>query len=436
MKGALAVMLMVAARPPRPGGGAAATRHRLRRGVRGGGEPRLGCARRQAGSSATSRSPASRPTSRSGCRRRAFWRCGSRSRAVGARGHAVARGQRRRQGGRGIQGHRIATVCTPQLRPVRPPLDQSRSDRGRRRPEQSARYLRHRRRYPLPARPGSRRDPGAGERPARHRGGRHLRRAPAVVEPDSPFVQGLCEAASPHHPERVMSVGRDGASDAVSFLARRRARGRVRPDRRRPPRPGGVGLDLLAAQLPAGARGLREELPGDGRREPGARGRERAAARRDSARTRAAPGRDDAGDAAFNVERRAPRRAGDRGRASPRDEEPRDERHDEDTDQATSRRPRASGEDDDADVDQDEGDEGRQGAGLAEEDEARTAWSPRRPRSGRASRQPRRRPSEPTASRRRARRSPRASRRSASATITSGFRVVREHVRFPSGCAS
>jgi succinyl-diaminopimelate desuccinylase len=45
-----------------------------------------------------------------------------------------------------------------------------------------------------------------------------FRRAPAVVEPDLPFVVGLCEAASPHHPERVMSVGRDGASDAVSFL--------------------------------------------------------------------------------------------------------------------------------------------------------------------------------------------------------------------------
>jgi succinyl-diaminopimelate desuccinylase len=46
-----------------------------------------------------------------------------------------------------------------------------------------------------------------------------FRRAPAVVEDDSPFVRGLCEAASPHHPERVVSVGRDGASDAVSFLA-------------------------------------------------------------------------------------------------------------------------------------------------------------------------------------------------------------------------
>jgi succinyl-diaminopimelate desuccinylase len=45
-----------------------------------------------------------------------------------------------------------------------------------------------------------------------------FRRPPAVVEPGSPFVRGLCEATSPHHPERVMSVGRDGASDAVSFL--------------------------------------------------------------------------------------------------------------------------------------------------------------------------------------------------------------------------
>src|SRR5918995_4768308 len=46
----------------------------------------------------------------------------------------------------------------------------------------------------------------------------NFRRPPAVVEPDSPFVAGLCEAASPHHPERVVSIGRDGASDAVSFL--------------------------------------------------------------------------------------------------------------------------------------------------------------------------------------------------------------------------
>lgn len=43
-------------------------------------------------------------------------------------------------------------------------------------------------------------------------------RPPAVVDPESPLVLSLCEAASPHHPEQVMSVGRDGASDVVSFL--------------------------------------------------------------------------------------------------------------------------------------------------------------------------------------------------------------------------
>ena len=45
-----------------------------------------------------------------------------------------------------------------------------------------------------------------------------FRRPPAVVEPNSAFVRALAEAAAPHHPERVMSVGRDGASDVVSFL--------------------------------------------------------------------------------------------------------------------------------------------------------------------------------------------------------------------------
>ncbi len=45
-----------------------------------------------------------------------------------------------------------------------------------------------------------------------------FQRPPAVVSPDSPYVRALGEAAAPHHPERVMSVGRDGASDVVSFL--------------------------------------------------------------------------------------------------------------------------------------------------------------------------------------------------------------------------
>ena len=43
-------------------------------------------------------------------------------------------------------------------------------------------------------------------------------RPPAVVDPQSPFVRALRDAASPHHPEEVTTIGRHGASDAVSFL--------------------------------------------------------------------------------------------------------------------------------------------------------------------------------------------------------------------------
>lgn len=41
---------------------------------------------------------------------------------------------------------------------------------------------------------------------------------PAAVDRDSPFVQGLREAIARHHPGEPMSVGRNGASDVVSFL--------------------------------------------------------------------------------------------------------------------------------------------------------------------------------------------------------------------------
>jgi succinyl-diaminopimelate desuccinylase len=43
-------------------------------------------------------------------------------------------------------------------------------------------------------------------------------RPPAVVDRDSPFVLALREATCAHHDGEPMSVGRDGASDAVSFL--------------------------------------------------------------------------------------------------------------------------------------------------------------------------------------------------------------------------
>jgi succinyl-diaminopimelate desuccinylase len=43
-------------------------------------------------------------------------------------------------------------------------------------------------------------------------------RPPAIVDPDSVFVRTLSDAAAPHLGGEVLSVGRDGASDAVSFL--------------------------------------------------------------------------------------------------------------------------------------------------------------------------------------------------------------------------
>jgi succinyl-diaminopimelate desuccinylase len=45
-----------------------------------------------------------------------------------------------------------------------------------------------------------------------------FKRPPALVDPDSPFVSALGDAAAPHHDGEVTSVGRDGASDAVCFL--------------------------------------------------------------------------------------------------------------------------------------------------------------------------------------------------------------------------
>jgi succinyl-diaminopimelate desuccinylase len=45
-----------------------------------------------------------------------------------------------------------------------------------------------------------------------------LTRPPATVDRDSPFVRALRDSTASHHDGEPMSVGRDGASDAVSFL--------------------------------------------------------------------------------------------------------------------------------------------------------------------------------------------------------------------------
>jgi succinyl-diaminopimelate desuccinylase len=126
-----------------------------------------------------------------------------------------------------------------------------------------------------------------------------FRRPPAVVEADSPYVVGLCEAASPHHPEQVMSVGRDGASDAVSFLAAGVPAVEFGPIGEGTA--ARVGLDELALGLPAALEG-RRHFPGmagmspeKGQRrrrarstDPGAR-----AQRRDFTRTKVEGGTDE-----------------------------------------------------------------------------------------------------------------------------------------------
>ena len=43
-------------------------------------------------------------------------------------------------------------------------------------------------------------------------------RPPATVDPESTFVRALCDAAAPFHAGEIRGIGRDGASDAVSFL--------------------------------------------------------------------------------------------------------------------------------------------------------------------------------------------------------------------------
>jgi succinyl-diaminopimelate desuccinylase len=45
-----------------------------------------------------------------------------------------------------------------------------------------------------------------------------FRRPPATVDRDSVWVRALCDVAASHHRDGIVSVGRDGASDAVSFL--------------------------------------------------------------------------------------------------------------------------------------------------------------------------------------------------------------------------
>ncbi len=95
------------------------------------------------------------------------------ARPLRARLDAVAGRQRRAEGVRRLPQDRGDGLRTRVLRAVRPPFDQPRADRGRRRLQQGARPLRDGRRHPLPARTGPRRDPRADPRAARRDGREH-----------------------------------------------------------------------------------------------------------------------------------------------------------------------------------------------------------------------------------------------------------------------
>ena len=86
---------------------------------------------------------------------------------------------------------------------------------------------------------------------------RTFTRVPAYVSRANPYVVALVAAVGRLTKGESMSVGRDGASDAVSFLQAGIPAVEFGPGRRRPPRAGGVGLDLLARPLPPGAVRLR-----------------------------------------------------------------------------------------------------------------------------------------------------------------------------------
>ena len=177
-----------------------------------------------------------------------------RPRPRGARLDAVAGRQRGPEGDRRLPANRVPALLARVLRAVRPAVDQPRADPGRRRAQQGPRPLLHGRRHPLPAQPGPRRHPRADPDDPGHRG----RARPSSACPRT------SRAPTPTCSRCRDAVGRLTAGRVDERRPRRRLRrdlvprrghpgGRVRPRRRGPPRPGGVGLDLLAGALPPGA---------------------------------------------------------------------------------------------------------------------------------------------------------------------------------------
>ena len=199
---------------------ARALRLRARRGVRGRRRPLDRRARRGAACAATSRSPASRPTCTSASRPRACWRCASRcSGRAGARLDAVARRQRDPQGARRLPPDRDAAVQPRVLRALRPPVDQPR--RGSRAATPSTRCPTAARWTSTSATCRARTRARSSRRSARSATSRSCARSCARRRSSRARTRtcARCATRSARSVEgEALSVGRDGASDAISFL--------------------------------------------------------------------------------------------------------------------------------------------------------------------------------------------------------------------------
>ena len=194
---------------------------RLRRGVRArrtAGAPTTSSSR---ATRATSPSPASPPTCTSACRPRACWPCGSRSRGTAAHGSTPWVGDNAVL--KAVDVFRVIESL-PFARESSDLFDRPSINLGRiiggDAAEQGARPLRDRRRHPLPARPGPRGDPRRDRRELPDTEViEDLPPRAASSSRENPYVHVLAEAVAAWRPrgERI-SVGRDGTSDAISFL--------------------------------------------------------------------------------------------------------------------------------------------------------------------------------------------------------------------------
>ena len=138
--------------------------------------------------------------------------------------------QRDPEGARRLPLDRVAAVRARELGPVRPALDQPRPHPRRRRPQQGARLVRDRRRHPLPARPGPDRDPRAGRPSCRtSTSWRSSTARPRSSTATTRSCSVLSECVSKLLDAETISVGRDGASDAICFIGAGVPGGRVRP---------------------------------------------------------------------------------------------------------------------------------------------------------------------------------------------------------------